>query len=321
MPDEGSLDPKSPKTPRRVKTPLGAPTRHVHFEQTTADKTFASAVNVTGGNYNPAATATSPAPTAAASTAATGGDQAKPAASTQPTAFPGLVPPAGLSACPWYTSANPAQSISALHQLHPGQNLAGYNTVQTPNVGFTPLPLPTSLPHLSSTPNFCHLPFLLSSSPLHSLNIPATSSQFPATYVYHPNQQQPAQVINMAADYSNTAPPIMGVNFQPPVPDTTHGPMNHIYFPRFDNGVVGGGPGIQQVGYSPLTFPHLYPFTTAPTTFMSPVSYNWRFPNILAPTGFMGYQPSPKTFYAYSYHQVSLALQQQTFRAQFFYSV
>ena len=57
---------------------------------------------------------------------------------------------------------------------------------------------------------------------------------------------------NMA--YQNTAPPPHGVNFQPPVPDTSNGPMTHVYIPRFDGGIpqqapfpqnhFGGGGGI-----------------------------------------------------------------------------
>lgn len=36
------------------------------------------------------------------------------------------------------------------------------------------------------------------------------------------------------ADYQNAGPPPCGVNFQPPVPDTTFGPIPHVYVPRFD---------------------------------------------------------------------------------------
>ncbi|OTB06926.1 hypothetical protein M426DRAFT_54456 [Hypoxylon sp. CI-4A] len=33
----------------------------------------------------------------------------------------------------------------------------------------------------------------------------------------------------------------VGQHFQPPVPDTTYGPIPHTYHPRFDNGVPGNG--------------------------------------------------------------------------------
>lgn len=45
------------------------------------------------------------------------------------------------------------------------------------------------------------------------------------------------------AYYRNSHP--QGLHFQPPVPDTTYGPMTHIYVPRQDNiaaPIVPGGP-------------------------------------------------------------------------------
>lgn len=47
----------------------------------------------------------------------------------------------------------------------------------------------------------------------------------------HPYQ---CQTNNNMADYQNCAAPHTGVNFQPPVPDTTFGPIQHLYVPRFD---------------------------------------------------------------------------------------
>lgn len=38
--------------------------------------------------------------------------------------------------------------------------------------------------------------------------------------------------------YQNAFPNNTGIHFQPQVPDTTFGPMTHIYQPRFDNGCV-----------------------------------------------------------------------------------
>lgn len=43
-------------------------------------------------------------------------------------------------------------------------------------------------------------------------------------------------------DYRNCAPPPSGVNFQPPVPDTTFGTMSHVYIPRFDAACTAGSP-------------------------------------------------------------------------------
>lgn len=70
-----------------------------------------------------------------------------------------------------------------------------------------------------------------------------------------------APVIAMG-DYQNTSPPNIGLNFQPPVPDTTYGPMQHTYVPRFDNGafiVNPTSPGGNCVCYPSLPTMSLYP--------------------------------------------------------------
>ncbi|KFA65998.1 hypothetical protein S40285_07178 [Stachybotrys chlorohalonatus IBT 40285] len=74
------------------------------------------------------------------------------------------------------------------------------------------------------------------------------------TYV---GTQQPVLVSatqpKMPGEYQNTAPPPNGLNFQPPVPDTTFGPMQHLYVPRFDGGVVPGlQVGAPQFTYQPV---------------------------------------------------------------------
>lgn len=56
----------------------------------------------------------------------------------------------------------------------------------------------------------------------------------------------------MAADYQNAAPPNLGMNYQPQVPDTTFGPMTHIHRPRFDPpGLVAVQPAISVSVQSP----------------------------------------------------------------------
>lgn len=54
-------------------------------------------------------------------------------------------------------------------------------------------------------------------------------------------------IANIMGDYRNSAQPPTGVNFQPPVPDTTFGTMSHVYVPRFDGGGLQVG-----VPYSPM---------------------------------------------------------------------
>lgn len=44
--------------------------------------------------------------------------------------------------------------------------------------------------------------------------------------------------------YQNAVPSNNGLNFQPQVPDTSLGPMTHVYRPTFDGGVYVAPPGI-----------------------------------------------------------------------------
>uniref|UniRef100_A0A8H7K9B3 Uncharacterized protein n=1 Tax=Bionectria ochroleuca TaxID=29856 RepID=A0A8H7K9B3_BIOOC len=180
MPDPGAGH-KSPKTPRRVKTPSADPSsRHVHFQTTTAGETAQAAAKLNNLQANIADNKT-PAPATEAA-----------ATPTQPTSFPALVPPSSLGPGQWFTSTNASQSVSFPQQQQQAQNA----TVQ------------------------------------------------PVTYIYPPTQQSylvQQKTTAMAADYQNTCPPPMGLNFQPPVPDTSMGPMNHLYVPRFDGGVVPVG--------------------------------------------------------------------------------
>ncbi|KHO00674.1 uncharacterized protein MAM_01452 [Metarhizium album ARSEF 1941] len=69
-------------------------------------------------------------------------------------------------------------------------------------------------------------------------------------------------------DYQNCVPPPTGVNFQPPAPDTTFGPMPHLYVPRFDAGpVYGGGVVHQPVSAAPQSYvvqPGMVPMAQQP---------------------------------------------------------
>ncbi|KAG5986444.1 hypothetical protein E4U43_005506 [Claviceps pusilla] len=59
-------------------------------------------------------------------------------------------------------------------------------------------------------------------------------------YIAPFQQQQQHQQRSIMGDYQNCAPPPTGVNFQPPVPDTTFGPIQHVYVPRFDGSLQVG---------------------------------------------------------------------------------
>ncbi|KAG6006613.1 hypothetical protein E4U21_006835 [Claviceps maximensis] len=126
----------------------------------------------------------------------------------------------------WYTAADPTRSVNCQ---------PAFSTTAS---GFVPPPHHLSYPlinhqhHQQQSQHFVH----------------------PGVSYIGPYQQQ-----NNMGDYQNCVPPPMGVNFQPPVPDTTFGPIQHVYVPRFD--------GSYQVGVS-------FPFvsTTAAIAAVTPVS-------------------------------------------------
>lgn len=214
----------SPRTPRRPKTPGEETPRQVHFEkQSLPGNTIQPASNNNNSN-RPGESSNIPIsiPTQTRSNSSTR-DEAQPVPSTN---FPqvGLAPTGDSTKGTWHTFADPTRSLEqqTWHQHWP----AGSNAHPFP---VPPHPFQHHLPpHPSFHPNFNNPQFPTSGSP-----------GPPVTYIGLQHQPGPA---NMAGDYSNTAPPPTGVNFQPPVPDTTFGPMNHVYYPRFDNGFF---PGVQ----------------------------------------------------------------------------
>ncbi|KAG4262250.1 hypothetical protein FPRO03_11123 [Fusarium proliferatum] len=227
---------KSPKIPRRPKTPE---TRQVHFgsqikpSTATATPASASTSTYTSGAVSEGitgyTTANSPsggfsagingvtAPSTARATTTTAAPPATTSApeekgSNQPTSFPALG--LGPNAQPqWHISADPTQSLAQ----------------QVPT-GF-----------VSPTPQHQFLPPQFHPHPHPAPFISAGQNQFtpsPITYIGIGPQSPAVNTANMG-DYQNTAPPVHGMNFQPPVPDTTFGPMQHVYVPRFDNGLAG----------------------------------------------------------------------------------
>lgn len=92
----------------------------------------------------------------------------------------------------------------------------------------------------------------------------------------------------MAADYANAAPPVHGVNFQPPVPDNRYGPMLHTYVPRHD-GVPYYG---HQVGLTPL--PHAQVPCFAAPAYAGAVQPQspWYYRYYAPPTGYNYYYAS-----------------------------
>ncbi|KAL2680941.1 hypothetical protein Neosp_008544 [[Neocosmospora] mangrovei] len=206
----GTNDTKSPKAPPR-QPPKTPEARQVHFEtpgilkgQTITGYTTASSPSG-GFNTNTATGSSKAAPkTPPAVTASE---------DNQPTSFPALGFAAN-SQLQWHTSANPTQSLR--HQLPTGPG------------GFISPPTQQAAAYFSLPQQ--HHPQI---HPASYINTPAGTHNT-VTYI---GVGPPGN--NTMGDYQNAAPPNNGVHFQPPVPDTTFGPMQHVYVPRFDGGLAG----------------------------------------------------------------------------------
>lgn len=105
---------------------------------------------------------------------------------------------------------------------------------------------------------------------------------YPTTnFAPQPVQATPVSVGNNTtmADgyYQNAFPNNTGIHFQPQVPDTSLGPMTHVYQPRFDNGAVAfSQPGIvvcQPSSFVSVAPPPLTPLLTTPIQPVRPATF------------------------------------------------
>lgn len=103
-----------------------------------------------------------------------------------------------------------------------------------------------------------------------------------ASNLYPNLQPGPAPQVPVGNDtnmdgYQNSFPNNNGLHFQPQVPDTSFGPMTHVYQPRFDGGCVAfPQPGIvvcQPSSFISVARPPLLPLLTAPFQPVRPVTF------------------------------------------------
>jgi hypothetical protein len=250
---EGSEALKSPKTARRVKITGDTP-RQVHFTSgargsaASPGLSAARAKGKDGVTTQPSSVNTPSVPSTSLPTTA-----APETVDTQPTSFPQVGPPPGTNpfAAPggqWHTSTSSAGAAQSVNPILPdGQQLA------TPlGLVNTPFNLPQPLPQGPCLVNTSSLLQPLAFVHQHASRVQGQLQQPQAVYPLPQattiSAPAPAAFV-MAADYQNAAPPISGANFQPPVPDTTFGPMSHVYVPRFDGGAAATlAPGAVPVG-------------------------------------------------------------------------
>ena len=163
----------------------------------------------------------------------------------------GLFPDTGFQ-----TSADPTRSVNV--PVQPSAFLGGPVQLGVPTAGYTAPPFqhpqhaafashPVSHPHLAS------------------VNIAPNVAYPDNTHLGPHPHPHPAATMG---DYQNAFPYHAGLNYQPPVPDTTFGAMQHLYVPRFDGGFV---PGSHQMGapYYPVqlnSVPTPCMYTTGPAT-------------------------------------------------------
>ena len=167
-----------------------------------------------------------------------------------------------------------------------------------PGVGATPQTLGVFL-HTSANPTmalgytqgYSTLPYQATTQAGPGANIATPSND----HTYHLASQDPSLGANLAlnttyigtrnmtysrdVDFQHGAPHNpQGLHFQPPVPDTTYGPMTHTYVPRHD----GLAPQVGAVGGPvQVCYPHYYvpwpaahvPVATRPATALVPVAH------------------------------------------------
>ncbi|OHW95018.1 hypothetical protein CSPAE12_06288 [Colletotrichum incanum] len=162
------------------------------------------------------------------------------------------------------TSAAPAFSFP---EDEPGEGVGVFihtstNPSASVNLGHN---VPAANSHFGQAPHPYISPFIPHNSIHHGfIN---ESNGFAPFGKYNPYGLQASHHVNMA-DYQNVAPPAGGLHFQPPVPDTTHGVMQHVYVPRFDNGMPPGA--VYHVG---IPQAHVFLLTPLVTPRAAPVIF------------------------------------------------
>lgn len=114
--------------------------------------------------------------------------------------------------------------------LHGSQSFVAANTNTGARLGF--------LPH-GNTDN--HL--LIPHQPFHTSQVNQPFLSFPHFPCRTVSTSIPLVLVTMA-DYGNGFMPNTGQHFQPPVPDTTYGPIQHTYYPRYDSAPRAAGSDI-----------------------------------------------------------------------------
>ncbi|ATY67412.1 hypothetical protein A9K55_000054 [Cordyceps militaris] len=262
MPD---LD--DPRTPRKGKEPVPMPSKHVHFETngsaSSSGKTYPPPPQATSAPNSPGPSKAQPPSSGKAE------QQAAPPVDNQPTSFPQVGAPPGSQFGPgqWYTSADPRMSLNQPQQYQQYQYQVPSNGGYWAQGGvplfangapagthFYPAAVP---PHFAAFNNICHPVFhtLVYHHCYHHFPLSPPASSYPSSPPKHhfnhrlPRHRRtsallagtaaaPATDVNTMANYQNAGPPAFGANFQPPVPDTTFGPIPHVYVPRFDAAVA-----------------------------------------------------------------------------------
>ncbi|KZL70820.1 hypothetical protein CT0861_09708 [Colletotrichum tofieldiae] len=174
------------------------------------------------------------------------------------------------------TSATPAFSRP---EDEPGEGVGAFihtstNPSASVNLGHN---VPAATPHFGQAPHPYINPFIPHNSIHHGFVNETTD--FAPFGKYNPYGLQAPSHVNMA-DYQNVAPPAGGLHFQPPVPDTTHGVMQHVYVPRFDNGMPPGtvyhvgNPQAHVFPLIPLVTPRAAPIIFGPSAVLQQPANN-----------------------------------------------
>lgn len=174
----------------------------------------------------------------------------------QPSVFPavGAPPHTHAGAGPWLMAPNPAQSLGwpAGGQMYGGQQFQpGMAAAMPPWAGVhgplladgspaaqfyaPPSHLVNNIAYSAFTPPFFQVRFSYLFPFFIFCFLDTFSCVLSSSFLFSTLHLSP-----WTMNYRNCAPP-SGVNFQPPVPDTTFGTISHVHVPRFDAGAAPVG--------------------------------------------------------------------------------
>ncbi|KAK7908353.1 hypothetical protein PG985_015656 [Apiospora marii] len=144
---------------------------------------------------------------------------------------------------------------ASIHQIPGQQNCIHPHSSPTLTIPVSYNNLPGH--HRFADPSFSNTTFLPNHNLHHNNHFGVggqpffTNTHYFSSFVRNPSFRIPSFFIgDMAENYNTGHMPNTGQHFQPPVPDTTYGPIPHVYHPRSDAGQRVVAPGVSTAPFA-----------------------------------------------------------------------